>query len=198
MSSTRPREGARGPGDVGLLGRQAAPPEAAPPEAADQESVLAETPAPDVAAPESLPLGSAPPGERRRARTIALQVLYEVDATSHDATVVLQRRIEDDATPPTAAAYAQRLVMGVRANQAAIDERITAAAPAWPLEQMSRVDKSVLRLAILEMMYMPGIPRKVAINEAVELAKNFGHESAPKFVNGVLGSIARESEASEK
>lgn len=188
MSSTRPREGARAPGDIGLLGQEAAPP----------ESVLPEATVPERAPPDGLPLGSAPPGERRRARTIALQALYEVDATSHDAAVVLQRRIEDDATPPAAAAYAQRLVMGVGKNQAAIDERITAAAPAWPLEQMSRVDKSVLRLAILEMMYMPGIPRKVAINEAVELAKIFGHESAPKFVNGVLGSIARESNAGEQ
>lgn len=137
------------------------------------------------------PAESAPPGERRRARIIALQALYEIDATSHDPLVVLQRRIEDDQAPPAAAAYAKRLVMGVRVNQPAIDTQITGAAPAWPLEQMSRVDKSVLRLAILEMLYMPGIPSKVAINEAVELAKTFGHESAPKFVNGVLGSIAR-------
>jgi N utilization substance protein B len=133
----------------------------------------------------------APPGERRRARSLALQALYEIDATSHDPMVVLQRRFEDDETPAGPAAYARRLVGGVRANQPAIDALIVDAAPAWPLEQMSRVDKSILRLAIFEMLYLPGIPSKVAINEAVELAKTFGHESAPKFVNGVLGSISR-------
>jgi N utilization substance protein B len=131
------------------------------------------------------------PGERRRARTVALQVLYEIDATNHDPAVVLRRRFEDDETPPGPAAYAERLVSGLLAHQRAIDELIVNAAPAWPLEQMSRVDKSILRQAIFEMLYMPDVPPKVAINEAVELAKTFGHESAPKFVNGVLGSIAR-------
>lgn len=130
-------------------------------------------------------------GERRRARTVALQVLYEIDATSHPPQLVLERRFEDDLTPPGSAEYARSLVAGVREHQAPIDELIVRAAPAWPLEQMSRVDKSILRLALFEMLYLPGIPPKVAINEAVELAKTFGHESAPKFVNGVLGSISR-------
>jgi transcription antitermination protein NusB len=148
-------------------------------------------------APGSVPGQSGHPGpggqaaERRRARTVALQALYEIDSTTHDPAVVLQRRFEDDATPPTAASYARRLVLGVRDHQSAIDELIVNAAPAWPLEQMSRVDKAVLRQAIFEMLFVPGTPPKVAINEAVELAKTFGHESAPKFVNGVLGNIAR-------
>jgi N utilization substance protein B len=120
-----------------------------------------------------------------------LQALYEIDSTTHDPMVVLQRRFEDDATPPTAASYARRLVLGVRDHQSAIDGLIVNAAPAWPLDQMSRVDKAVLRQAIFEMLFVPGTPPKVAINEAVELAKSFGHESAPKFVNGVLGNIAR-------
>jgi N utilization substance protein B len=131
------------------------------------------------------------PEERRRARIVALQVLYELDATNHDPDLALERRLEDDETPAGAAAYARRLVLGVRANQEAIDAQISTAAPAWPLEQMSRVDKSILRAAIYELRYVPGTPPKVAINEAVELAKLFGHESAPKFVNGVLGSIVR-------
>ncbi|HEX2324983.1 MAG TPA: transcription antitermination factor NusB, partial [Chloroflexota bacterium] len=104
---------------------------------------------------------------------------------------VLERRFEDDLTPPGAAEYARSLVQGVREHQAPIDDLIVRAAPAWPLEQMSRVDKSILRLALFEMLYVPGVPSRVAINEAVELAKTFGHESAPKFVNGVLGSISR-------
>jgi N utilization substance protein B len=136
-------------------------------------------------------LHTEPMSERRRARVVALQALYELDATSHEPDTVLQRRVEDDQTPPSAAAYAGRLVQGVGAHQSAIDEAISEAAPAWPLDQMSRVDKSILRLAIFEMLYASDPPPKVAINEAVELAKMFGHESSPKFVNGVLGSIER-------
>jgi len=130
-------------------------------------------------------------GDRRRARAVALQVLYELDATTHDPETVLRRRLEDDDTPRHAATYAPQLVHGVRANQSAIDDQIVRAAPAWPLEQMSRVDKCILRLAIYEMLFETDMPARVAINEAVELAKLFGHETTPKFVNGVLGSIER-------
>jgi transcription antitermination protein NusB len=137
------------------------------------------------------------PGERRRARTVALQALYEIDATNHDPAVVLQRRIEDDETAPGPAAYAERLVSGVLAHQQAIDELIVNAAPAWPLEQMSRVDKSILRQAIFEMLYMPGVPPKVAINEAVELAKAYGGSDGHKYVNGVLDKLAAETRAAE-
>jgi N utilization substance protein B len=130
-------------------------------------------------------------GGRHRARSVALQALYELDATSHEPGLVVARRLEDDDSPAGVREYATHLVHGVRAHQVAIDARIAAAAPAWPLEQMSRVDKSILRLAIFEMMYVPDVPPRVAINEAVELAKTFGHETSPKFVNGVLGSIER-------
>jgi N utilization substance protein B len=134
-------------------------------------------------------------GDRRRARAVALQALYELDATSHDLETVLARRLEDDVTPPHAATYTRHLVHGVAANQSAIDEQIARAAPAWPLEQMSRVDKCILRLAIYEMLFETDFPARVAINEAVELAKLFGHETTPKFVNGVLGSIERSRRA---
>ncbi|MBI3970289.1 MAG: transcription antitermination factor NusB [Chloroflexi bacterium] len=130
-------------------------------------------------------------GERRRARAVAMQVLFELDATNHDPATVLARRLEDDATPPGAAAYARTLVEGVREYQPEIDAQIAKHAPAWPLEQMSRVDKALLRIAIFELLYLPDVPPKVAINEAVELAKIFGHESSARFVNGVLGTIER-------
>jgi N utilization substance protein B len=122
---------------------------------------------------------------------VALQALYELDTTRHDPETVIQRRLEEEQPPPAAAEYAAQLVRRVREHQAAIDERITAAAPAWPLEQMASVDKSVLRLAICELLFVEDVPPKVAINEAVELAKVFGHDTSPKFVNGVLGSIER-------
>lgn len=128
---------------------------------------------------------------RSRARAVALQALYELDATLHDEQTVIQRRLDEDITPESEGAYATRLVRGAREHQSSIDALIQRAAPAWPLDQMSRVDKSILRLAIFEMLHEPGLPPKVAINEAVELAKLFGHESSPKFVNGVLGTIER-------
>jgi len=150
---------------------------------------------------ESGPGGDTAPAEpyaeRRRARMVALQALYELDATSHDVDTVLARRREDDQTPAHAATYASQLVRGVRANQAPIDDHIARAAPQWPLEQMSRVDKCILRLAIYEMLFEADLPTRVAINEAVELAKLFGHETAPKFVNGVLGSIERARRAGQ-
>jgi N utilization substance protein B len=129
--------------------------------------------------------------ERRRARTVALQALYELDATHHDPVVVVDRRLEEDATPTGAREYVSHLVSLVLSHQAEVDAQIVAAAPAWPLDLMSSVDKSVLRLAIAEMLYQRDVPVKVAINEAVELAKTFGHDSSPKFVNGVLGTIER-------
>jgi transcription antitermination protein NusB len=129
---------------------------------------------------------------RPRARAVAVQALYELDATTHDAETVIQRRLEDGQTSPDVASYARHLVEGVRGNQVEIDAEIAHAAPAWPLDQMARVDKSILRLAIFEMLYEKDLSVKVAINEAVELAKLFGHESSPKFVNGVLGTIERE------
>jgi N utilization substance protein B len=127
---------------------------------------------------------------------VALQALYELDATSHESDVVLQRRVEDDKAPPAAAAYAAELVGGVQAHRGDIDGRIAEAAPAWPLDLMARVDKCILRLAIFEMIHAADVPPRVAINEAVELAKTFGHESSAKFVNGVLGSIERSRRAS--
>lgn len=128
---------------------------------------------------------------RTRARAVAMQALYELDATAHELSTVIRRRLEADETPGDAAEYASHLVQGVEAHREEIDALIREAAPAWPLDQMSRVDKSILRLAIFEMLYEPGLSRKVAINEAVELAKLFGHDSSPKFVNGVLGTIDR-------
>lgn len=129
---------------------------------------------------------------RTRARAVAIQALYELDATTHDVATVVRRRLEEDKTPEDAAAYATHLIHGTREHQSPIDGLISEAAPAWPLDQMARVDKSILRLAIFEMLFEPGLSPKVAINEAVELAKLFGHDSSPKFVNGVLGTIERE------
>lgn len=90
----------------------------------------------------------------------------------------------------TVVAYARRLVMGVSRHQEEIDQAIGAAAPTWPLNQVSRIDKSILRIAIFEVLKSGNIPLKVAINEAVEIAKLYGSDSSSRFVNGVLGTIA--------
>jgi transcription antitermination protein NusB len=126
-----------------------------------------------------------------RARAVAMQALYELDSTGHDLETVVRRRLEADETPDGSATYASRLIQGVVADRPEIDALLEAAAPAWPLDQMSRVDKSILRLAIFEMLREKGLSAKIIINEAVELAKRFGHDSSPKFVNGVLGTIER-------
>lgn len=129
-------------------------------------------------------------GSRRRARGVALQALYEFDITGHRAADVLGRLLAEKELDTEHADFARRLVEGVLENRAQIDERIQGLATAWPLSQMAAIDRNILRLAIFEILIDNSVPVKVAINEAVELAKTFGGESSPKFVNGVLGSVS--------
>ena len=126
---------------------------------------------------------------RRRSRTVALQVLYETNAVDHSAENVLADRLDEYQLPLTVAQFAGTLVRGALANCEEIDKIITTFAPNWPLNQMATVDRNILRMAIFEIMFSENAPPKVAVNEAVELAKVFGSESSPKFVNGVLGSV---------
>ena len=126
---------------------------------------------------------------RRRARRFALQALYEADTAHHDAEAVLTRLLEESKLSEDNSTFARELVQGVIAHKAEIDRHIHTYAPAWPLSQMPVIDRNILRLAILEIIIDNRIPVKIGINEAVELAKSFGGDSAPKFVNGVLGSI---------
>jgi N utilization substance protein B len=136
---------------------------------------------------------------RRQARMIALQTLYEYDTAHHDVAEILQRRVEDQKLNARVITYADELVRGVLAHLDQIDEAIQGAAHEWPLAQMARIDKNVLRLAIYEILYNNAVPAKAAINEAVELAKSFGSETSSRFVNGVLGTIflrAQEAPAS--
>jgi len=127
---------------------------------------------------------------RRRARGVALQTLFEVDLAGHDASRVLDQRLADCDVTADGLEFARHLVEGVLKNLSEIDPTIRKIAPEWPLEQMSPIDKNILRIAIFEMTFDPEIPVKVAINEAVELAKLFGSESSRRFVNGALGTLA--------
>jgi N utilization substance protein B len=126
---------------------------------------------------------------RRRARVVALQALYEIDCASHPAAVVLFRHLSENTLSPPYADFTRHLVNGVLAYQDVLDLFIHQHAPEWPLEQMAYIDRNILRMAIFEFAIDGGTPTKVAINEAVELAKCFGSDSAPRFVNGVLGSL---------
>ena len=129
-------------------------------------------------------------GMRHRARALALQALYEVDSAGHRAEEVLNRLLTEERLPEENAKFARDLVTGVIKNKKKIDENIQSFAPAWPIEQIPVIDRNILRLAIFEILINNEVPVKVAINEAVELAKTFGADSSSKFVNGVLGSVS--------
>ena len=129
-------------------------------------------------------------GVRRKARVLALQVLYEVDSVGHDVEAALTHLLAEGRLPEENAAFARELVSGVIQNKEKIDQHIKNFAPAWPVEQIPLVDRNILRLAIFEILLDNNVPVKVAINEAVELAKMFGSDNSPKFVNGVLGSVS--------
>ena len=129
---------------------------------------------------------------RRRARRLTLETLYEYDLANHDPIKVLQRRLEEQPLESTGISFATKLINGVREYQGRMDQLITRFAPEWPLEQMAVIDRNILRMAIFEFLIDQETPVKVAINEAVELAKIYGSDSAPRFVNGVLGSLADE------
>ncbi len=129
------------------------------------------------------------PGIRRQARMIALQTLYEYDTAHHTPTEVLHRHAEERHLQPKVVEYAKELLLGVCDHLADIDAHIQSAAREWPLQQMARIDKNILRLAIYEILFNNTVPAKAAINEAVELAKTFGSDTSSRFINGVLGTI---------
>jgi N utilization substance protein B len=128
--------------------------------------------------------------ERHRARIAALQALYEHQSSGHAPDSALARLLSEKPQSDSFGEYAAALIKGVADNFSAIDEQIRRFAPAWPLEQLPVVDHNILRLAIFEILFNNEVPMKVVINEAVELAKTFGSENSPRFINGVLGSVS--------
>ena len=129
-------------------------------------------------------------GARRKARTLALQALYEVDSTGHEVEGVVTHLLADGGLSAENGAFVRELVSGVIQNKEKIDLNIQNFASAWPIEQIPVVDRNILRLAIFEILLDNKVPVKVAINEAVELAKTFGSDNSSRFVNGVLGSVS--------
>ena len=129
-------------------------------------------------------------GIRRKARIAALQGLYELDCTRHKAEETSARLKAGETVTQEAVDFSEELVKGVLQHKSELDAFIKKFAPAFPVEQMAIIDKSILRLAIFEILFSGKTPLKVAINEAIELAKDFGSDSSPRLVNGILGSMA--------
>ncbi len=131
-------------------------------------------------------------GIRRRARIAALQALYELDCTSHELEKTSARLRAGETLTQEALVFSDDLVKGVLQHKSELDPLIKKLASAFPIEQMSIIDRNILRLAIFELLFGDKTPLKVVINEAIELAKGFGGDSSPRLVNGVLGSITAE------
>ncbi len=127
---------------------------------------------------------------RTKARSVALQVLYEIDLTGHLPGDALSARLEDDPLEGNLADFTSQIVYGVYPLIDKLDNFIAQHAPEWPLDQVAVVDRNILRIALWEFAVAGCTPVKVAINEAIELAKMFGSDSTPRFVNGVLGALA--------
>jgi len=126
---------------------------------------------------------------RHRARIAALQALYEIDCAGHPPVAVLERRLQELQIPEAGEAFARDLAQGVIRHQERLDSFIERYAPEWPVDQIAIIDRNILRIAIYELLMDSDTPLKVAINEAVELAKTFGSDSSGRFVNGVLGTL---------
>jgi len=127
---------------------------------------------------------------RTRARSVALQVLYEVDIANHPPADIYRLRLEDSPLPDDLSDFARQIIFGVLPLRTNLDQIIAIYAPEWPLDQIAAIDRNILRMALWEFAVQHETPIKVAINEAVELAKQYGSDSAPRFINGVLGALA--------
>ncbi len=137
-------------------------------------------------------------GTRRKARIAALQALYELDCTRHKVEETSARLRARETLAQEALGFSEELVKGVLQHKSELDALIRKFARAFPVEQMSVIDRNILRLAIFEILFSDKAPLKAAINEAIELAKTFGSESSSRLVNGVLGVVAGEREKGSK
>lgn len=133
-------------------------------------------------------------GKRRQARERALQALYQMDATGGgpDEALAALRDSAEEKDDAATLHYAEVLLRGVTEHRETIDEIIQAHSANWRLERMARVDRNVLRMATFELLHRPDVPRKVVLNEAIDVAKRFGTEESGAFINGILDNISRE------
>lgn len=133
--------------------------------------------------------------KRRRARSLVLQALYEIDSVGHPVDQVIERYVEEsDTLEGETADFFRTLIEETLKSRNTLDLLISVHAPEWPVDELAIIDRSILRIALWELALSENTPIKVAINEAVELAKRFGSDSAPRFVNGVLGALVPHEE----
>ncbi len=141
---------------------------------------------------------------RHLGRIVALQTLYELDFRTEvaekdlDRQAVLKRNIDRYSEVVDDQEFISSLVEGVLRRQDQLDSVIQPIAPDWPLSQIARIDRAILRIGVYELMFNKSVPSKVVINEAVELAKSFGADNSSKFVNGVLGTAYKQLESNSK
>ena len=135
---------------------------------------------------------------RRRAREVVLQVLYEEDVNPMRELTIADQFVSNRMLHnKPLIAFAQKLWQGVRANRDAIDEILAKHAANWSVKRMTTIDRNILRMSTFEMMY-GGVPGRVSINEAIEIAKRYGNRNSGQFVNGILDRVLREHEANQK
>jgi N utilization substance protein B len=134
---------------------------------------------------------------RRSARQLALAAVFEAEFGQRTAERALERQLAATDAEPGTAAHARELVSVVVRNRADLDEIITRTAPAYPVVQLARIDRSLLRLALGELLHCPATPVGVAISEWVELAKSYSGEPAKRLLNGVVGRVASEAKGNE-
>ena len=130
--------------------------------------------------------------DRSLAREIAMKMLYAASLGGEESmSEVLEQSEQADTLSNSDKTFLENLTYGVRARQQELDEIVAQYAQGWALNRLAKVDLTILRMAVYEMLYMPEIPVGATVNEAVELAKRFGEDKSPGFINGILGSVAR-------
>jgi N utilization substance protein B len=139
-----------------------------------------------------------PMKSRTKARVVALQALYEIDIAGHPPAAALEQRLTDDPMDLKLSEFARQIVFGVLPIVVQLDNFIAQHAPEWPMDQVAVIDRNILRIAIWEFAVSGVTPIKVAINEAIEMAKVYGSDSTPRFVNGVLGALANRQDEIHK
>jgi N utilization substance protein B len=129
-------------------------------------------------------------GKRHQARELALKVLFQLEGTNDDPEEVLRYHATEGGASEDVTAFAGQLVRGVLDNQEKLDAILSEASEHWKLDQMAKVDRIILRIAVYEIAIDRKVPTKAAINESIELAKTFSGDDAGRFVNGILGRVA--------
>lgn len=133
---------------------------------------------------------------RRKAREVALRVLYQMEIAGEKATEALKAVLEETPLPSYLSSFGEELVRGVLKNQREIDKRLQDVMKDWTLDRLATIDRNVMRVAVFELLFCPGIPPKVTLNEAIEISKKYSTAESGKFVNGVLAAVLEGTEKS--